>query len=75
MFASRSLVEHIARGAVGLCLLAYAIYIAETNPIASVALGIGTLIMFRGCPVCWTIGLIETANISYIRFKHRKLRK
>ena len=64
-FASKSLLEHLARGAVGIGALIAAITIAQTyhdwwaTP-ASLGLGVVALVMVRGCPICWTIGLFET---------------
>lgn len=69
-FASTSLFEHIVRGAIGICLLWLAIDIAFSHPMVSVALGIVTLILFKGCPVCWTIGLFETLYLKYLRLRH-----
>ncbi len=60
MFASKSLIEHLLRGAVGIGTFWYAITIAEIHPWGSLALGALVLLAFRGCPICWTIGLIET---------------
>ena len=61
-FASNTLFEHLLRGALGIAALVWAIQIAHTQPLASLGLGVVTLIALRGCPTCWTIGLIETAS-------------
>ena len=74
LFASKTLIEHILRGAIGLCFLWFAIDLAYTKPLLSLGLGIITLIAFRGCPICWTIGLFETIYLRYIRFKTRHAR-
>jgi len=68
MFASDGLVEHVTRGAIGLVALSCAISISGTHPAYSLALGVVSLLAFRGCPICWTIGLLETA---YRRLTHR----
>lgn len=60
IFASRSINEHVLRGAIGLGALWAAIAVASTYAWASLALGVVMLIAFRGCPICWTIGLAET---------------
>jgi hypothetical protein len=62
MFASHTLLEHILRGAVGIGALWFAIAIAAGHPWSSLALGALVLLAFRGCPICWTIGLFETAR-------------
>jgi hypothetical protein len=68
MFASSGLVEHLARGVIGICALNYAISISEQHSIYSLALAVVSLLAFRGCPTCWTIGLVET---TYRQFKRR----
>ena len=67
MFASQTLVEHILRGAIGIGALWYAVVIAATHPWGSLALGALVLLAFRGCPVCWTIGLFEASNQQWRR--------
>ena len=68
MFASSSLVEHLLRGVIGICALNYAISISEQHSIYSLVLAGVSLLAFRGCPTCWTIGLVET---TYRQFKRR----
>ncbi len=70
MFASKTLTEHILRGAAGIGALWYALTIAETHPWGSLALGALVLLAFRGCPICWTIGLFETAK-QHVSKYHR----
>jgi hypothetical protein len=62
MFASNTLLEHGLRGLVGIGTLWYAVTIAATHPLGSLALGALALLAFRGCPICWAIGLVETAS-------------
>lgn len=62
MFASNTLLEHGLRGLVGIGTLWYAVTIAATYPLGSLALGVLALLAFRGCPICWAIGLVETAS-------------
>jgi hypothetical protein len=62
MFASNTLSEHILRGTIGLGALWIAVAITEGHPWGSLALGAVVLVAFRGCPICWTIGLFETAG-------------
>lgn len=64
-FASVGLAEHLARGALGIAALAAALWAAWHLPgpwptPLSLGLGVVSLVAFRGCPVCWTIGLVET---------------
>jgi hypothetical protein len=71
MFASNTLFEHILRGAIGLGALWIAVAITEAHPWGSLALGAVVLTAFRGCPICWTIGLFETAGQ---RWRNRRVR-
>ena len=76
MFASRTLIEHILRGAVGIGALWLAVTIAATHPLWSLALGALVLLAFRGCPICWTIGLLETAGQHWRRRQlNRRIRR
>jgi hypothetical protein len=59
-FASESLLGHLIRGGVAIWLLVWAIQ-HQMQPTLSILAALGALIAFRGCPVCWTVGLIETA--------------
>jgi len=69
MFASNTLIEHVLRGAIGIGALWMAVAIAATHPWSSLALGVVVLIAFRGCPICWTIGLFETARQQWHRWQ------
>lgn len=65
-FASASLPEHLLRGLLGGLALAAAVWAATGLPSPfgtplSLLLGVGALVALRGCPVCWTIGLVESA--------------
>jgi hypothetical protein len=59
MFASRSLAEHLARGVVGLGTFAAAMPLAPSHPWALALLPLA-FVALRGCPMCWTMGLVET---------------
>lgn len=59
LFASRSLIGHLLRGATGIALLTWAVR-QQSHVVLSLAAGMGAMLALRGCPVCWTIGLIET---------------
>ena len=60
LFASASLSVHLARGALAALLLTWAAIAQASHPWASLAAGIFALLALRGCPMCWTVGLIET---------------
>ncbi len=60
MFASKSLTEHLLRGGVGAGLIVLALLVAPSEPIVSIAALALALVSLRGCPTCWTIGLVQT---------------
>jgi hypothetical protein len=58
--ASGSVREHLFRGAVGLAAAVLAIVlVAVVGPI-SLLLLLLTAVAWRGCPTCWTVGLLGT---------------
>lgn len=65
-FASESLLGHLIRGAVAAVLLVWA-FQHPAHEALSVLAAIGALIAFRGCPVCWTVGLAETVAQKFKR--------
>ena len=73
MFASNNLSEHILRGAIGIGALWIAVAITAAHPWGSLLLGVVVLAAFRGCPICWTIGLFETAHQRW-RSRHDRNR-
>lgn len=66
LFASRSLAGHLVRGIAGIALGAWAIR-HQDDTVAAFAAAAGALLAFRGCPVCWTIGLVETVAQGWRR--------
>ncbi|WP_437826603.1 hypothetical protein [Sorangium sp. So ce1153] len=60
MLASRSLVEHLARGVLGFGAVAASALLAPASRWASLALLPVALVALRGCPMCWALGLIQT---------------
>jgi hypothetical protein len=66
VFKSRTIPRHLIKGVLGVGFLAIALIYGPT-------LGWWTLLplalafaSFRGCPMCWTIGLIETVLHRHI---------
>ena len=60
LFATRTLSGHLVRGAVALGLLALALAQQHDHPLRAGAAGLAALVVMRGCPMCWAIGLVET---------------
>jgi hypothetical protein len=62
LFATRTLTGHLVRGAVAFGLLWLAIAHQHTHALGAVAAGVAALVVMRGCPACWAIGLVETVR-------------
>jgi uncharacterized membrane protein YedE/YeeE len=62
MFGSAFLGAHLMRGAAAAALLAWAIVHQTAHPWLSLGAGVAALVALRGCPMCWTIGLVETLS-------------
>ena len=60
MFASKSLAAHIVRGVIAAALLTWAVLHQSSHPAFAVAAGVAAVVAMRGCPLCWTVGLLET---------------
>lgn len=60
LFASASVAAHLLRGVLGVAAIVAAIDLAPQSTLASLALGMVALLAFRGCPICWALGLVET---------------
>ena len=59
VFGSKSLFGHLLRGLTGFVAVYWA-FMHQSEPVLAVlAVGVA-LVLFRGCPVCWTVGLMET---------------
>ncbi|MEU0662224.1 hypothetical protein ABZ523_24430 [Streptomyces lavendulocolor] len=66
-FASASVPRHLARGAVGFGGLAGSVALLPVvGPVALLLLPLGVLAL-RGCPMCWTIGLVQTVSRGRLR--------
>lgn len=60
MFASKTIIEHLVRGALGIGAFAAAAALAPAHPILALSLLPMGLVALRGCPMCWTVGLVQT---------------
>ena len=67
VFATHTLTGHMIRGVAALALLYFAIGQQHVHPGASLFAGLLALVAMRGCPVCWTIGLVETIRQRLLR--------
>lgn len=78
MSCSRSLSLHLLRGAGAVALLVLGLVYADAMPwLLPMALA-GAVVLLRGCPMCWLMGLFEamskrqrsTSNIAGRRHGH-----
>jgi len=67
VFAGASFGRHLARGAIGFGLLGSTIALASSIGAVALLLAPAGLLALRGCPVCWTVGLIETIRAGRLR--------
>ncbi|GGX18666.1 hypothetical protein [Streptomyces chryseus] len=66
-FASSSLPRHLARGVVGFGgLIGSVALIPVVGPVSLLLLPAGAMAL-RGCPMCWTIGLVQTVSRGRLR--------
>ncbi|MFD8825752.1 hypothetical protein ACFV1C_25795 [Streptomyces sp. NPDC059605] len=66
-FASASLPRHLARGGLGFGALAGSVLlIPAVGPVSLLLVPVG-LLALRGCPTCWTIGLLQTVSKGRLR--------
>ncbi|MCY7395724.1 MAG: hypothetical protein LH468_06105 [Nocardioides sp.] len=59
LFASRSVAVHVVRGVVGLLLVVGGLALTTWSAWSLLLVPPGVL-AWRGCPTCWTMGLIAT---------------
>jgi hypothetical protein len=64
MFASATVPRHLLRGLIGVAaLIGTAALVPAVGAIGLLGL-IVTPIAWRGCPTCWTVGLLQTIGRS-----------
>ena len=62
MFGSAFLGAHLMRGAAAAALLVWAVVQQTAHPFLSLGAGVAALVALRGCPMCWTVGLVVTLS-------------
>jgi hypothetical protein len=68
MFASKNIPAHLARGAIGIGAFVVATSLGPQHPGLSLGAIAVALVFLRGCPTCWTMGLMQTV-IARVRGK------
>lgn len=66
-FASRSLPRHLVRGVLGFGSIAAAVAGVPLFGWYTLLLAPLGLVALRGCPMCWTIGLVQTLSAGRLR--------
>jgi hypothetical protein len=59
VFGSKSLIGHLLRGLTGFVAVYWA-FTHQSEPVLSVLAVGAAFVLFRRCPVCWAVGLMET---------------
>ena len=62
MYCSRSIGVHLLRGLGAVGLIALAVMYGEAHAWLLPPLLIGAVVLMRGCPMCWLMGLVETVK-------------
>lgn len=60
MFASSTVPRHVVRGVLGLPLLVLAFALVGVLGPVSMLLLVPAVVLLRGCPTCWLLGLAQT---------------
>jgi energy-converting hydrogenase Eha subunit B len=60
MFASKTVAAHLMRGGLAAALIAWALLHTSSDPGFAAAAGVLAVVVMRGCPLCWALGLFET---------------
>jgi hypothetical protein len=60
VFKSKTVLGHIARGIAGFAFLAIVLGYGPELGWWTLIPAAGALAFLRGCPMCWTVGLVET---------------
>ena len=72
-FGNRTIGLHILRGVLGVAALYASLSTAGRTIWPSLVLLPAGLYFLKGCPLCWTVGLIETVALALRRRKERNL--
>ena len=60
VFGSKTIGVHLLKGLFGAVAAYLAIENFESHALTAFILVLVMLFLFRGCPMCWLVGLIET---------------
>jgi len=60
MYCSSSVSVHLLRGGAAIGLIFAAFFLSSYGIVWAVIAGVGAIVLLRGCPMCWLMGLFET---------------
>lgn len=70
-FGNQSILVHLVRGIVGFGALTLAMIGYDKVGWVALLLLPVTLWMLKGCPVCWSIGLVESIVFKFLKYSER----
>ena len=62
MFSSRTVLGHLMRGGIAVALIGWALLHQASDPVFAAIAVVLAVVAMRGCPMCWTIGLVEAIS-------------
>ena len=72
-FGNKTIRVHIVKGLLGFVALYVSLSTMHTTIWPSLVLLPAVLYLLKGCPMCWTMGLIETIVMAVHKRNERKL--
>ncbi len=73
VFGNRTIGLHLLRGILGVAALYAAFSTMNDTVWPSIILLPAAIFLLKGCPLCWTMGLIETIVMAVHKRNERKL--
>jgi hypothetical protein len=67
IFGNRTIGRHLVRGALGITALYISLSTLRGTTWGSLIFLAAALYLLKGCPMCWTLGLIETIAMTIHR--------
>ena len=73
IFGNRTIGRHLLRGALGISALYLSLSTLRGTTWGSLVFLAAALYLLKGCPMCWTLGLIETIAMTIHRHSERQI--
>ena len=71
-FGNKRISVHLIRGVLGLAALYGSLSLMKTSLWPALILLLIAVLLWKGCPLCWTLGLIETIAMAIHRRNERR---